>query len=60
MNTITTADVPCSICGADHDPNDSPDIDSTHLCAACASAQRALHQPRPASPVPAVVTGDAE
>jgi hypothetical protein len=28
----------CSICGAEHDPDTTPELDSTHLCSDCVTA----------------------
>lgn len=42
-----TNEVPCAICGADHDPETTPEIDSTHLCPTCADAERAYRDLRP-------------
>lgn len=47
MNNELTS---CSICGAEHDPKTAPEIDSTHLCPDCASAQTALRRPEQKRP----------
>ena len=33
-------DVACSICGAEHDNDTSPELDSTHRCPDCAAMLR--------------------
>jgi hypothetical protein len=35
----------CSVCGREHDTDEVPELDSTHLCADCASAMRAARSP---------------
>lgn len=35
-------DAACAVCGAEHDPEESPEVDSTHLCPTCAANERAL------------------
>ena len=39
-NMNSNDDVACSICGAEHDKERSPELDSTHLCPDCAVMQR--------------------
>ncbi|MCC7073578.1 MAG: hypothetical protein IT383_19875 [Deltaproteobacteria bacterium] len=45
-------DAVCAICGAEHDPEESPEVDSTHLCPTCAANERALRDPRRDDPEP--------
>lgn len=42
-------DAVCAVCGAEHDPEESPEVDSTHLCPTCAANERALRDPRGAT-----------
>jgi hypothetical protein len=44
MNPITTAS--CSICGTEHDPDETPELDSTHLCHDCVTAIVTLRRVR--------------
>ena len=38
-------DAVCAVCGAEHDPDESPEVDSTHLCPTCGANERALRDP---------------
>ena len=53
MNILIEAEVTCSICGAEHDPEKTPELDSTHLCPDCAARQRTLQHANRDAPSPA-------
>ena len=43
MNNLNDDPV-CCVCGVEHDPNETPELDSTHLCPQCVAAVRALNE----------------